>query len=119
MIGSSSEQSVQCQSPQSVVVVLNHNEEKIIVRHHHELALLRPDPHERHVVSRVHLLEHGDGLVDEGAQDVAVLGGGGGVEGGLDGDSLLVIRNSYSSLSMSRMSHSLTLLTTTVPMTPL
>ena len=39
-------------------------------------------------------------------------------EGGLDGDALLVI-NSYSSLSMSRMSHSLTLLTTTVPMTPL
>ena len=89
MIGSSSEQSVECQSPQSVVVVLHHDEEKIIVRHHHELALLRPDSHERHVVGRVHLLEHRDGLVDECAQDIAVLGGGGGVQGGLDGDSLL------------------------------
>ena len=78
------------QSPQSsVVVVLDDDEEIIVVGHHHELALLGPHSHERHVVGRVHLLEHRDGLVDEAAEDVAVLGGGGGVQRGLDGDSLL------------------------------
>ena len=90
MIGSSSEQSLQSrQSGWSVVVILHHDEEKIVVRHHHELTLLGPHSHERHVVGRVHLLEHRDGLVDEAAEDVAVLGGGGGVQRGLDGDSLL------------------------------
>ena len=65
----------------SVVVILHHDEQKVVVGDHHKLTLLGPDPHERHVVGRVHLLEHGDGLVDEAAQDVAVLGGGGGVQG--------------------------------------
>ena len=65
----------------SVVVVLHHDEQKVVVGHHHELTLLGPHSHEGHVVGRVHLLEHADGLVDEAAQDVAVLGGGGGVQG--------------------------------------
>ena len=65
------------------------NEEIFIVGHHHELALLGPDSHEGHVVAGVHLLEHGDGLVDESAEDVAVLTAGGGVQCGLDGDSFL------------------------------
>ena len=103
----------------SLVIILYYDEQEVVVGHHHELTLLGPHSHEGHVVAGVGLLEHGDGLVDEGAQYVTVLAGCGGVEGGLDGDALLVIRNSYSSLSMSRMSHSLTLLTTTVPMTPL
>ena len=73
----------------SVVVVLHHDEQKVVVGHHHELTLLGPHSHEGHVVAGVGLLEHGDGLVDEGAEDVAVLTAGGGVQCGLDGDSFL------------------------------
>ena len=65
----------------SVVVVLHHDEQEVVVGHHHELTLLGPHSHEGHVVGWVHLLEHADGLVDKTAQDVAVLGGGGGVQG--------------------------------------
>ena len=73
----------------SLVVILYYDEQKIVIRHHHELTLLGPHSHEGHVVAGVHLLEHGDGLVDESAEDVAVLTAGGGVQCGLDGDSFL------------------------------
>ena len=73
----------------SLVVILYYDEQKVVIRHHHELTLLGPHSHEGHVVAGVHLLEHGDGLVDESAEDVAVLTAGGGVQCGLDGDSFL------------------------------
>ena len=63
----------------SLVVILYYDEQKVVIRHHHELTLLGPHSHEGHVVAGVHLLEHGDGLVDESAEDVAVLTAGGGV----------------------------------------
>ena len=73
-----------------LVVILHHDEQEVVVWHHHELTLLSPHPHESHVIAGVHLLEHADGLVYQGAEDVAVLTAGGGVQCGLDGHPLLI-----------------------------
>lgn len=95
---------------------MNNNEEIFIVGHHHELALLGPDPHEGDVIAGVHLFEHAGGLGHEAAQDAAVLTAGARIQRGLDAGSLLIYN--YEKLGKS-MFVTYTLLTTTVPMTPL
>ena len=73
-----------------ILSILNDNEKIVSIWSNHNLVLLGPDPEEGEIVGGIEFLEHVLGLVHEVVEEPAILDGGGVVEGGLDGHSLVV-----------------------------
>ena len=69
---------------------LNNDEQVLFVRGHHDLVFFRPQAQKREVVRRVHLLEHGFGLIHQLIEKSRVLRRQVVVQSRLNGNAVVV-----------------------------